>query len=223
MRRRTHYVGGASASLTFLGFATSQDGGGPAYTFAGVTLARKGLLVLAINGDFNAFGRTLNSVTVNGVGMTADINEPGVASLGTSIAAIYSIALGAGATGSVVMNFSNTMTGASYAAYLIEHYRTAAHYAVGGNRSTNTGITGVTSLSATIDIPARGAVVVTASCVQTSISLTGFDTDGTQVVNSLYEFITGSDQRLAAATGYAFSSSKGAPASAYGLAAASWQ
>ncbi len=214
----TLYSGGATR--TFIGFATAQVGSGPAYTFSGVTAAQAGYLVLTINGDFNSSGRTLSTVTVGGNSATLHVNQHGDQTLGTSIAAVAGIAVGAGATGNIVITFSNTMTGASYAAYLLTSLSSNTPTATAGNATVGAG--GATSISTSINIPANGVLIATASCVQTSISLSGATSDGTQVVNGIYQFITGSDQQMNAETGRSVSSSKGGAASSYAIAAAAW-
>jgi hypothetical protein len=215
-------IGGGAAKLDFLGAFTPQTSSGPGYTFSGLTLDDPGLLILCINGDMNTHGRRLNSVTVNGVGATIDANQPGDnTGLGTSIAAIASRVMPAGATGNIGLTFSGTMIGCSIMAYLLTRYKNAVHAHVAGARTTGAG---VTSLSTSIDIPARGVLVATASCAQTSIFLSGADAQQeTQQILSFYQFICGSDQRMAAETARAVSSNKGGVNSSYGLAVASWQ
>ena len=160
---------------TYIGFV---DGGSPSgtgtpagvasstYTFSSVNIGGPGLIVLGISAEGSTAPYTLNGITVNGVSSTQVTNTTILGGNYTT-SAIFQSVVASGATASIVITFSVSVSRARIAVWRVENYNSST--AITSNTASATGGTG---LSTTLSSMQNGAAVVGVYTTGTAVSHT---------------------------------------------------
>lgn len=182
--------------------STAQTGNAATYTFSahniGTAAADRRVLVGLTSFNNSGAARTLDSTTIGGNTATIHRTDFNPASLfSQDVTGFFSLLVTSGATADIVLNFSGTMQQCTVSVWALNGVQDNPFHSHGD------GTSGVTSISASLNIPEQGVAAAVAHCANNNVAhtATGLTEDADATAEGTQRYHAMSAQSLSAETG----------------------